>query len=180
MSVKTASRADSRTRLLEAATAIVGRAGAANLTIDGVAAEAGLSKGGVLYHFPSKRALLEGMLEKLLAETEARADRLRAKGQTSLEAWINSERTQSDAQRATSLALLANAAEDPSLLEAAQPTIRRRFEEITGEAKDPDLALILLLATEGLRFLGMLRLLPLSARQRTALEARLQQLAGTI
>ncbi len=171
------SRADSRQRLLDAATTIVGRAGAANLTIDGVAAESGLSKGGVLYHFPSKRALLEGMLEKLLHEADARATALRETGCSSLEAWIESERTQSDAERTTSLALLANAAEDPSLLDAAQPTIRQRFREITSEAKDPEFALILLLATEGLRFLGMLRLLPLSARQRSDLEARLQQLA---
>ena len=172
------SRADSRQRVLHAATTIVGRAGAANLTIDGVAAESGLSKGGVLYHFPSKRALLEGMLEQLLEEAETRAIGLRDKGCSSLEAWIESERTQSAAERSTSLALLANAAEDPSLLDAAQPTIRSRFREIRSEAKDPEFALILLLATEGLRFLGMLRLLPLSARQRSALEARLKQLAG--
>ena len=170
-------RADSRARLLDAATAIVGRAGAANLTIDGVAAESGLSKGGVLYHFPSKRALLEGMLEKLLAEAETRSQGLREQGYSSLEAWIESERTQTDTERTTSLALLANAAENPSLLDAAQPTIRQRFQEITREAKDPEFALILLLATEGLRFLAMLRLLPLTARRRSALEARLLRLA---
>lgn len=32
-------------------------------TIDAVAARAGVSKGGVLYHFPSKEALGEGLLE---------------------------------------------------------------------------------------------------------------------
>jgi AcrR family transcriptional regulator len=64
---------DARYKVLEAAVAIVAREGAAHLTIDAVAAQAGLSKGGVLYHFPSKRALLDGMLERLLDDSETRS-----------------------------------------------------------------------------------------------------------
>jgi AcrR family transcriptional regulator len=53
-------------RILEAATNVVARDGSNKLTLEAVAAEAGVSKGGLLYHFPSKRALLEGMLEVML------------------------------------------------------------------------------------------------------------------
>ena len=42
---------DTRRRLLDAATAVVRRDGARALTLDAVAAEAGVSKGGLLYHF---------------------------------------------------------------------------------------------------------------------------------
>ena len=48
-----------RAFILEAAAGIVEASGAAHLTIDAVAAAASVSKGGVLYHFPSKQALLE-------------------------------------------------------------------------------------------------------------------------
>jgi AcrR family transcriptional regulator len=43
-----------RERILEAAYTVAERSGAAALTLDAVAAEAKVSKGGLLYHFPSK------------------------------------------------------------------------------------------------------------------------------
>lgn len=48
--------------LLDAAEAVVARFGIANLTLDAVAAEVGMSKGGVLHHFPSKDRLVEAMV----------------------------------------------------------------------------------------------------------------------
>src|SRR5690242_2095382 len=43
-----------RDRILEAAERVVAEIGAARLTLDVVAQAAGVSKGGLLYHFPSK------------------------------------------------------------------------------------------------------------------------------
>jgi len=54
-------------RILGAARAIAAREGAGKITIEGVAKEAGLSKGGVLYNFPTKKALLPGLLDQMLA-----------------------------------------------------------------------------------------------------------------
>ncbi|MGL4512447.1 MAG: TetR family transcriptional regulator [Lacipirellulaceae bacterium] len=51
---------DKRDQICEATVRIVARAGFAAVTIDGVAREAGLSKGGVLHHFPTKDELLVG------------------------------------------------------------------------------------------------------------------------
>ena len=48
--------------MLDAAEVVVVRQGIANLTLDAVAAEAGLSKGGLLHHFPSKDRLIEAMV----------------------------------------------------------------------------------------------------------------------
>jgi AcrR family transcriptional regulator len=48
--------------LLDAAEAVVARDGVASLTLDAVAAEIGMSKGGVLHHFPSKDRLVEAMV----------------------------------------------------------------------------------------------------------------------
>lgn len=50
--------------------------GAAALTLDAVAARAGLSKGGLLHHFPSKDRLIEGMAARITVKW--RADVLQA------------------------------------------------------------------------------------------------------
>src|SRR5215208_3308653 len=52
-------RPSRRAELLDAAIAVIRRDGAQRLTLDAVAAEAGVSKGGVLYHFGSNAALIE-------------------------------------------------------------------------------------------------------------------------
>jgi AcrR family transcriptional regulator len=52
-----------RDRLLEAAIQVAGRDGILALTLDNVAREAGVSKGGVTHHFAGKDALIEAMFE---------------------------------------------------------------------------------------------------------------------
>jgi AcrR family transcriptional regulator len=51
-----------RDGLLDAAEAVVAREGITRLTLDAVAAEIGMSKGGVLHHFPAKDRLVEAMV----------------------------------------------------------------------------------------------------------------------
>src|SRR5438552_10278775 len=59
-----------RDRLLDAAEQVVARDGVANLTLDAVAREAGVSKGGLLYHCPSKSALITAVVERLATRCE--------------------------------------------------------------------------------------------------------------
>jgi AcrR family transcriptional regulator len=70
MSIKTA--ALTRERLLAAAFAVVRVHGAHRLTLDTVAAQANVSKGGLLHHFPTKQALAEALLRALLEAFTAR------------------------------------------------------------------------------------------------------------
>jgi AcrR family transcriptional regulator len=60
-------KGDTRRRLLDAAAAVVRRDGARALTLDAVAAEAGVSKGGLLYHFATKEALETSIIDRLHA-----------------------------------------------------------------------------------------------------------------
>jgi AcrR family transcriptional regulator len=57
-----------RARLLDAALAALRSGGAAQLTLDHVAHQAGVSKGGLLHHFRSKEALVEAVLQRLFAD----------------------------------------------------------------------------------------------------------------
>ena len=67
-------RSDARARILDTALAVADRVGAAHLTLDAVAAEAGVSKGGLLYHFASKELLLRGVVEHHMAEHQRDLD----------------------------------------------------------------------------------------------------------
>lgn len=52
--------------ILTAAERVVLRHSVTRLTLDAVAREANLSKGGLLYHFATKEALIQAMLERLI------------------------------------------------------------------------------------------------------------------
>lgn len=60
-------RPSSRTAILDAALAVAQRNGIAGVTLDAVAGEAGVSKGGLIYHFPSKEQLLQGLTDHITA-----------------------------------------------------------------------------------------------------------------
>ena len=53
-----------RDRLLDAFETLLVSAGSRAATLDAVAAEAQVSKGGLLYHFHSKDELVDGMLSR--------------------------------------------------------------------------------------------------------------------
>ena len=54
-----------RDQLLDSAEAVVHSSGIASLTLDAVAAHAKVSKGGLLYHFPSKDKLIEALVRRI-------------------------------------------------------------------------------------------------------------------
>ncbi|MFA9428676.1 TetR/AcrR family transcriptional regulator [Egicoccus sp. AB-alg2] len=67
-------RPSARLRLLKCAAEVVRRDGAGALTLDAVAEEAGASKGGVLYHFPTKAALVKALVDDVLDTFESEVD----------------------------------------------------------------------------------------------------------
>ena len=60
-----ATERSTRDRLIDAFETLLVTAGSRAATLDAVAAEAEVSKGGLLYHFHSKDELVEGMLTRL-------------------------------------------------------------------------------------------------------------------
>ena len=67
-------RPSRREELLDAAIRVIRRDGAQKLTLDAVAAEAGVSKGGILYHFATKRALVDGLIERWIDDFDRRLE----------------------------------------------------------------------------------------------------------
>jgi AcrR family transcriptional regulator len=67
-----------RDRVLDAYETLLIEDGPAAATLDAVAAAAGVSKGGLLYHFASKDALATGLLDRLRDRSAADAAAVRA------------------------------------------------------------------------------------------------------
>ena len=60
-----------RQQLLEVAAHLAADSGMAALTLDAVSGASGISKGGLLHHFPNKNALLEALFDSLLVRFDA-------------------------------------------------------------------------------------------------------------
>jgi AcrR family transcriptional regulator len=65
-----------RQQLLEVAARLAGEQGMSAVTLDAVSVASGVSKGGLLHHFPTKNALLDALFESLLEKFDAEIDQL--------------------------------------------------------------------------------------------------------
>lgn len=72
---KSQSAIATRNRLLQATSYIIQAQGVERLTLDAVAKEAQVSKGGLLYHFSSKESLVVGVIQYLMDDFDAAIDR---------------------------------------------------------------------------------------------------------
>ncbi|RVC42866.1 TetR/AcrR family transcriptional regulator, partial [Mesorhizobium sp. M4A.F.Ca.ET.090.04.2.1] len=63
-------RANSRDRILAAAADVARETGPGSLSLDAVASRAGVSKGGLLYNFPTKAKLMQSLVEDYLKAFE--------------------------------------------------------------------------------------------------------------
>src|SRR3546814_17040256 len=68
----------SRDAVLDAAQRVVARDGAAGLTLEAVAAEAGISKASVLYDYGTKQALMKALIERRIAAEDSRIGEIEA------------------------------------------------------------------------------------------------------
>ena len=61
-------RQNSKEAILDAVEAVIAETGAAYMSLDSVAQKAGVSKGGLMYHFPTKQSLVEALVGRLVEE----------------------------------------------------------------------------------------------------------------
>jgi len=140
--------------ILDAASRIVDEQGIFNLTLDAVAKEAGLSKGGLFYHYPSKEALVRGMVdhlannyeEKISKDMEVSPDE---KGKF-IRSYVNVTFNQSKENKHKNAVLLAAKAVDYDLLDPIRTLYEEWSREVENGDIDPMKASIIQLATDGL------------------------------
>lgn len=171
-----------RDRILDAAERTVCAEGGANLTLDAVAQAAGVSKGGLLYHFPSKDALLAAMIERTCDAVDLRSDARRRSlpaddRAADMKAWVLGVVHPDRLQPEVGAALFAAAANNPALLDG----VRRRYAEhigrLTGTNDNFALGAVIMLAVDGLMLGEVWRLLPYTPEQREQIVQQLLRLA---
>ena len=166
--------------MLDAAQAVVLRDGASRLTLDAVAKQAGVSKGGVLYNFPCKEDLLKAMIERLVAHNSiahaAATEKLPPKAGRSLKAYVMNSVRALDEDDRVSGSLLAAMSNDPALLEPAAEYFAARFAKLVQDVPFERAALVHL-STEGLWMLELLKVSPFTPHQRARIVRLLLKLA---
>lgn len=162
-------RKSSRERILDAAEEVVRSGGASHLTLEAAARKAGVSKGGLIYNFPSKKALLQGMIERLISRSQARQSARErqlppGKGRV-VKAYVLNAALRGTARKPMRVALLAAAAHNPELLEPARVAYRTQFARFTAEGLRPELAGVIAFALDGMWLLDLFEMVPISRNE---------------
>ncbi len=151
-----------RERILEALRGVLARGGASAVTLESVAVQAGLSKGGLLYHFKSKEALYAGLLDQAQAEVTA-SMAARTAHTSPARAYLEYSLPETELEAASTSALIAAVRADDSVgadAAAALVELFHRWEEpLLAGVDDPVLAQTVRLVGLGL-YLGAVAGLP--------------------
>jgi AcrR family transcriptional regulator len=171
----------SRDRLLDAAEELAAVQGATSLTLDAVARAAGVSKGGLLYHFPTKEALLEAMLQRHIDGVDARVASLRDAREdcrhNPVLAQVVALLETLPAKPAVGAALIAASAADPHLMAPCRQHYAALLAELESLPCGFERAATLLLAVDGLVLGELIHLSPFTPEQRRRVVAELERLA---
>ena len=164
MSVKMGQRrtaAETRELIIQAASQILIDEGLSSLTLAKAAEKAGLSKGGLLYHFPNKVALIDAIFEYHNEIFEQRLDQLAEDEGHAPGAWLKAYARASveqitDADTASLYASLFAAEEEYA---SAHALMRQKYinwqEKVEDCGIDPNWAMLIRLAVDGLWFAEM-------------------------
>ena len=172
-------------KVLDAAEAVVVRYGIANLTLDAVAAEAGMSKGGLLHHFPSKDRLVEALVTRCAENWRAQYIAAYARApegpgrmaRALLTHCLSDAQNWTDQLRRSSSAVFAALAQNPALIEPMRAVYSDLHRRIAEDGLPPGVGEAVVAATDGLWLDWVLGLVPVNqdlvVRVRRGLEGML-------
>ena len=173
---------NARERIIDAAEQVVIEAGARHLTLESVASKASISRGGLLYHFPDKEALLNGMMDrrrKHMEECRMKkwAETPVGSGREAVTYVLSLLDEDAGTNINVSAALIASGAHDPKLLAPARENYRQTIADLTKDGLSFERAAVIMLATNGLRFFEVLSMSPFNAKERRKIVEKLLALA---
>lgn len=153
--------------ILDAAERVVMKLGAAGLSIDAVAQEAGVSKSTVVYDHKSKAALLCALIDRRLSTEVARQEQAIAEASDTPHPELfgrikAAEREIDDVDRAVAIAISASVSQDAALQQQMREWTQSDLDAMAAGPK-PQAALLALLALTGFQcnaFLGFVHWTP--------------------
>ncbi len=163
-------RPNSYDTIIDAAGAVVIEAGASHMTLDAVAAKAGVSKGGLLHHFPTKVALLEAMIKrqiKIKQDARKKISEELPDGPTrQLKGFLLSVLYRDRGSDRLGASLLAAVAHNPRLNEPVREIVKEVYGEFASPGVKFERAAIIALAADALWMQEMLSISPFNEEQR--------------
>ncbi|QWT25092.1 TetR/AcrR family transcriptional regulator [Subtercola sp. PAMC28395] len=142
-----------RDRVLDAFETILINQGERAATLDAVAAEAGVSKGGLLYHFGSKDALVDGLIERLSALVTEDVENIRTAPAGVVDYFIRSSvNIESPLDRAIISATRLAQGSQPKAQEALKSMQRDWFDVLATAVGDDAVARTIMLISDGLYY----------------------------
>ncbi len=147
-----------RTAVLDAAERVVARDGATRLTLDAVAAEAGIAKASVLYDYKTKQALIKAVIEHRMATEVNRLrsfiDREGDKPDAAILGLITAvEKDSSDINRNVALDLAVALNQHDDLRDSIRENFGAFFDGVETTSIHPRQAKVAFLALEGLKLI---------------------------
>lgn len=158
--------------ILNAAEFVVVRDGAAHLTLDAVAEQAGISKASVIYDYKSKQALIQAVIERRVAHDKAFIQEL-TDGLGDMPSAVMrglllaSANPPPDDARAVAVNLCSALAQDAQLRSGIQKEHSVKIAQVMETSASPRGALLAYLALEGLKILEYLDLHSWPERERS-------------
>lgn len=142
-----------RDRLLDAFEALLIASGPRAATLDAVAAAAEVSKGGLLYHFPSKAALAEGQRDRLAALGAADLAAMQTAPEGAVEYYLRgSEHSGGPLDRALVAAARLSEESGGDATAVLKELRDGWYAALLTELADPALAHVVLLVGDGMYF----------------------------
>jgi AcrR family transcriptional regulator len=170
---------ETRDLLLDAAARLLLR-DPSKLTLDAVAEEAGVSKGGLLYHFSSKNDLLDAVIDRWEARFEEEIEKTAEPGPggwTRAYVDVTAQDFDDPHIRGVDAGIIAALALHQKRLETVRARYAAKQERVERDDIDPVDATIVRLATDGLWFCELLDLGPPQGELRAQVLTRLKDLA---
>ena len=143
---------DTKEKLLDAFETLLDESGISGATLDAVAAKAGVSKGGLLYHFGSKAELVKGSLERLGRLVEEDVESMKAAGDRLHDYYLETSAEIGTPLDRSLIAASCLAQENEEAKTALRTTREAWFDVLNEHLGDADLAMTIQLIGDGMYF----------------------------
>lgn len=143
---------DTKEKLLDAFEILLDEHGTSGATLDAVAAKAGVSKGGLLYHFGSKAELIKGSLERLSRLVDDDVESMKSAGDRLHLYYLETSAEVGTPLDRSLIAANCLAQEYVEAKTALRKTSEAWFDVLNEHLGDPDMAMTIQLIGDGMYF----------------------------
>ena len=170
----------SRERILDATGRILVREGGDAVTIAAVAREAGVSKGGLFYHFSSKELLIAGLIERYMASFDELIATAGDEPGAATRAYLRSAERAGGVAAESVIAMLAAAVVDPRALVTLRERYRQWQDRLDDDGLPRQVAATVRFAVDGMWLADTLDLAPARATARKQIIGNLRAMLAEV